>query len=108
MNDVRDGHRKDPRFIDKGAFVEELMKLGILGYDEQESLWDIGRRCAKKIGIPTGIGAWGYASWGANPAAATVFLGGLALGMATCSAVNLAHREQLRRLVRETKRGDVD
>lgn len=34
-------------------FVQELTRIGILSYKEQETLWTIAQRCAAAAGIPT-------------------------------------------------------
>lgn len=90
------------------AFRQELLRLGIIAYREQDTLWSIANRCAKTVGLPMGAGAavMGFNAGavtvpgvGAVPGALAAFLAGLATGTAACTAANLMYRDQLRQLL---------
>ena len=83
-------------------FRREMLQLGIISYNEQDTLWDIAKKCARTAGIPAagggmvlGMGA------GAVPGALVGMLAGLATGTAACTAANAKHRSALRTLLDE-------
>ena len=87
----------------------QLMQLGILAHHEQESLLALAKRCAKTSGLPLGgAGAVMAAKAGtvALPGIGTVsgatagFLAGLATGTASCVGLNLAARDELKKLAK--------
>ncbi len=82
-------------------FVKEMLDLGIVHYNEQETLWKLAKRCAGTLGL-VGAGTWGaYGASGGVPGAVSGALAGLFYGTATCTIASLAVREQLRELARE-------
>lgn len=91
-------------------FSREMLQMGIVSYKEQETLWDIGRKCARTIGVATagagfvygsGAGAVAVPGVGAVPGAIVGLLGGLVAGTAACTAVNVRHRNELRKFLDE-------
>lgn len=89
-------------------FRRELVKIGIISYREQESLWSIAKRCAVTTGLPMGgggmvmgakMGTVAVPGVGTMSGAAAGFLAGLLSGTAMCTAANVAYRDELRRLV---------
>ena len=81
------------------AFIEELSKIGILRFDEQENLWQLAKRCASTVGIPA-AGVGGSVTLGtlAIPAAVAGTLAGLAGGTMSCMMINVGMRDELRKL----------
>lgn len=83
------------------SFQREMISIGILSYKEQETLWDIGKRCSRTLGVVTaGTGAV-MGSAGFVPGALAGFLGGLVVGTATCTALNVTYRKQVRQFLDE-------
>lgn len=91
----------------KPKFLAVMMEMGIVSYREQESLWDISKRCAKTVGVTTGagtaiLGAGGGAVVipvvGSVPGYIAGFLAGMTTGTASCVALNYAYRDELRQL----------
>ena len=90
------------------GFRRELLKLGIISYREQDTLWSIGKKCAMTTGLPLGV-AIGIASAKGGtvviPGVGTIsaglagFLAGLTTGTLACTAANLSYRKQLRELL---------
>ena len=92
------------------AFRSELLKLGILAYHEQDTLWRIAKRCAKTTGLPMGgavavmglkAGTVTVPGVGTMSGAVAGFLAGMAAGTFACTAATVAHRDELRRLASE-------
>lgn len=87
------------------AFVRELLKIGIVSYDQQESLFQIAKRCARTTGIPM-AGAGGLIGMSAGtiivpgvgsiPGYLAGALAGLVSGTVSCSMLNAASRKQLK------------
>jgi hypothetical protein len=98
-------------------FISEIMKLGVISHSEQDTVWQIAKKCVKQIGIPAGAGGLvigakaGSVSIPLGPIAAPIvmsgamagFLAGLAGGTISCTIMNTALRPQLRKLIEETK-----
>ena len=91
-------------------FRREMLKMGIVSYREQDRLWDIGKKCAKIMGVPAagagmvmgmGAGAVTVLGIGAVPGAVFGLLAGMVTGTAACTAVNVRHRNALRTLLDE-------
>jgi hypothetical protein len=89
-------------------FRRELLVLGIIRYDEHETLWKIAKRCAGQAGVPmggglavaaAGAGAVVIPGVGAIPGYLAGFLAGLAGGSMACTAANLRYRNELRQLL---------
>jgi hypothetical protein len=89
-------------------FRQDLVKIGIISYRDQETLWSIAKRCARTSGVPMGAGlavatasagAVTIPGIGAVPGAVAGFLAGLASGTMMCTAANVAYRDELRKLV---------
>jgi hypothetical protein len=87
------------------SFRSDLLKLGIISYREQETLWQIALRCAKTAGVPAaGAGMLLMAEVttvaipgvGAVPGAVAGLLAGLVSGTVTCTMANASMRQQLR------------
>lgn len=89
-------------------FRRELIKLGFLSYNEQDTLWSIAKRCAKISGLPLGIAIGVASAKGGTvvvPGIGTVsaglagFLAGLTTGTAMCTAANLTYRNEMKGLL---------
>ena len=89
-------------------FRRELIKLGILSYQEQDRLFDIGMRCARTSGIALGGAGAVMGAGTANvvlpligtvPGAVAGFLAGLATGTMACTALHYGMKDQLRTLL---------
>jgi hypothetical protein len=89
-------------------FRRELIKLGFLSYNEQDSLWKIATRCAKISGLPLGIAIGVASAKGGTvvvPGVGTIsaglagFLAGLSTGTVMCTAANLTYRKEMRGLL---------
>ncbi len=88
--------------VDFRSFQKEIVKLGFYSYDEQQSIFDLAKRCARTSGLALGgAGAIGTAALG--PGAAVGFLAGMATGTAACTAGSLLYREQIKQLLEEGK-----
>ena len=88
-------------------FVQSLMTIGILSYKEQETLWQIAKRCAATTGLP--MAGAGFLL-GMN--AGTVFLpgigsisgsvagalAGLFSGTFSCTMLNRSMQQELKNL----------
>lgn len=92
--------------MDAQKFVKELMSIGILSYNEHERLWHIAKRCAV-TGVVMGAGTAKLGAGGgtvALPGIGTIsgatagFLAGLVTGTASCVAINVALRDELKQL----------
>ncbi len=92
------------------SFRRELLKLGVISYHEQDTLWSIAKKCAVTTGLPLGAAA-GLMSMKAGtvvvPGVGTIsaglagFLAGLTTGTAMCTAVNLSYRNEMRKLLQD-------
>ncbi|MGV7207200.1 hypothetical protein ACLB1G_05030 [Oxalobacteraceae bacterium A2-2] len=89
-------------------FRRAMLSQGIISYQEQETLWDIGKRCAGTIGMSTGagvglvtmnVGGVTIPGIGVVPGAIAGFLAGMVGGTAACTMANLSYRNELRRLL---------
>jgi len=87
----------------------QLMQLGILAHNEQETLLALAKRCAKTSGLPLGAAGAAMAAKAGTVAlpgigtvsgAAAGFLAGLSTGTATCVGLNLAARDELKKLAK--------
>ena len=90
-------------------FTQELIKIGIISYKEQETLFQIAKRCASTTGIPmAGAGALiglkagtvtvpGIGTMAGSVAGA---LAGLLGGTISCTMLNVGMRQQLQSLAR--------
>lgn len=90
--------------------ANKLKQYGILGHKEQETLYELARRCAKTTGVPM---AGGAAVMGANagavvlpvvgsvPGAVAAALGGLLVGTGSCVALNLAAKQKLKEIAND-------
>lgn len=88
-------------------FIKELIKIGILSYKEQETLYQIAKRCASTTGLAmAGAGAVLGAKAGTVtiPGVGTVAgsvagaLAGLLGGTMSCTMLNVSMRQELRKL----------
>jgi len=93
-------------FIDE-KFLTELRSMGIVSYREQETLFDIAKRCAATVGVPAaGGGAVAAAAIGGPisvgtltiPAALAGALAGLFGGTFSCVMLNESMKQELRDL----------
>lgn len=84
-------------------FIEELMKIGIVSYREQETLFKVAKRCASTTGIPmAGAGALIGLKTGsviipgvgtiAGPVAGSLV--GLFGGTISCTMLNMSLRQE--------------
>lgn len=87
--------------------MRQMMGIGIVRYDEQERVWEIARRCARDAGLPLagGLAVAGMKAGtvtipgvGTVSGAAAGALAGLVSGTLTCTALNIAVRDELRAL----------
>jgi hypothetical protein len=85
-----------------------MIKLGIISYSDQDSLYSIAKKCAATIGITVGgagavfgagMGTVTVPGVGAVPGGVAGFLAGLIAGTTTCTAANLKYRRELRSLL---------
>lgn len=102
------------------SFIKEMMKVGVLTYDEQDTLWRIAQRCAKTagmtVGIPTAIatanvGAVMIPGIGSVPGAVAGFLAGFAGGTTSCVIANVSLRPQIRLLLngmRDSEEAEIE
>ena len=91
-------------------FRKQMLGMGIVSYTQQDTLWDIGKRCARSGGIVTaggvaalgaGAGAVTVPGIGSVPGAVAGMLAGMVMGTGACMAVNVRHRNALRQLLDE-------
>jgi hypothetical protein len=89
-------------------FRRVMLGLGIVSYREQETAWDIAKRCALTTGAPMAgagflmglkAGTVTVPGVGTISGALAGFLAGLTTGTAICTAVNLSYRNELRKLL---------
>ena len=89
-------------------FRREMLRIGIISYREQDTLWDIAKKCSRTLGVPTAgvglvIGLQGGAVTvplvGAVPGALFGLLAGWGAGTFTCTALNYRHRRDLRQFL---------
>lgn len=78
----------------------QLLAIGIVSYDEQETIIDIARRCSR-FGAVTGAGWAVLGAPALAPGVMAGFLSGFLAGTATCTALNFAAREQLKQLAHD-------
>ncbi len=87
----------------------QMLQIGILSHNEQETMFQLAKRCAKTSGLPLGvaIGAAGTKAGtvalpgiGTISGAAAGFLAGLTTGTASCVALNLAAKDELKKLAK--------
>ena len=85
----------------------KLKQYGILGHKEQETLYELAKRCAKTTGVPAAGGAAVMGAQagavtlpvvGAVPGAVAAALGGLLVGTGSCVALNLAAKKKLKEI----------
>jgi hypothetical protein len=90
-------------------FIQELIKIGIISYKEQETLFQIAKRCAATTGMPmAGAGALIGLKAGsitvpgigtiAGPVAGA--LAGMISGTVSCTMLNAGMRKELQGLAR--------
>ena len=89
------------------AAQAKLKQYGILGSKEQETLYELAKRCAKTSGVPMAGGAavMGASAGsvtipvvGAVPGAVAAALGGLLVGTGSCVALNIAAKQKLKEI----------
>ncbi len=93
----------------KEKFRSDILKVGIISYDEQDQVWDIAKKCARKIGKPMAVG-WGMYGFSGGTVivpgvgSVTGLLGGMLAGYATgtlaCTAFTVTQRKELRELLK--------
>ncbi len=86
-----------------------MVSMGIVSTQEQETLWEMAKRCAKTIGGPSAVafaimgskaGSIVVPGIGTVSGAVVAALGGLMTGTMSCMMVNYAVQDELRRLAR--------
>ncbi|MFD2727194.1 hypothetical protein [Hyunsoonleella rubra] len=99
------------------SFVSEMAKLGVISYSEQDTIWQIAKKCAKKHGMA--VGAAG-ALMGMKAGSVTIplgpiggaitmsgavagFLAGLAGGTLACTVVMESQRKEIHKLIEATR-----
>ena len=89
-------------------FREQMLRLGVISYREQDTVWSIAGRCARLTGLPlagAGMVMGSKAGTVMVPGVGTIsvalagFLAGLATGTAMCTVANLTYRNELRKLL---------
>jgi|GEM_PF-2241780 len=89
-------------------FMKDMMKIGIISYDEQETLWQIARRCARTTGVTVAVpaalagaamGSVTVPGVGAVPGVVAGALAGFFSGTTQCVMTNSMFRAQLRLLI---------
>jgi hypothetical protein len=89
-------------------FSKELLKIGIMSYDEHETLWKIAKRCARTTGITVAIptamagaamGSISIPGVGAVPGVVAGALAGFVGGTTQCVTTNSLFKTQLRLLI---------
>lgn len=92
------------------SFIREMLRLGVLRYEERDTLWTITKHCAK-LGVPTagafalmGIeaGSVMVPGFGTISGAAAGALVGFAYGTGTCIGITYGLREELKGFASET------
>lgn len=90
-------------------FRRQMLALGIVRYDEHDTLWSVARHCAR-MGVPTaaagglalaGVGSVTVPVVGAVPGYLAGMLAGFAAGTSACMAVNMRYKNDLRRLLED-------
>jgi hypothetical protein len=88
-------------------WMRQMMSIGIVSYDEQERMWEIGHRCARDAGLPLAgglavagmqVGTVTIPGVGTVSGAVAGALAGLVSGTLTCTALNIGLRDELRAL----------
>ena len=88
----------------------EMLKMGIVSYDEQATLWDIAKKCSRTMGVTAAgggmvlgasVGMVTVPGVGSVPGAVVGLLAGFVTGTAACTAVNVRHRDALRSLLND-------
>jgi len=91
-------------------FTTELMKMGIVRYDEQDTLWKIAKHCASTAGVPLAgaglilglkAGTVAVPGVGTISGAAAGALAGLFVGTLGCTMANLSVRSELKKLAEQ-------
>jgi hypothetical protein len=91
-------------------FRRQMLAMGIVRYDEHETLWSAARHCARKMGVPmagglavvgAGAGSVTLPVLGAVPGYVAGMLAGFAIGTGSCMAVNLRYKNDLKRLLED-------
>lgn len=92
--------------------VNELLSMGIISANEQETALDIIERCAINVGIPTAItgaitvgatATFWLPGYGTLTGATAGALYGLANGTINCMSLNFLVRGELRDLIRKSQ-----
>ncbi len=90
-------------------FVMQLMQIGIVSYKEQETLFQIAKRCAGTTGMASagagaliGLKAGSVVVPGVGTVAGPIAgaLGGMIAGTLSCTMLNAGLKEQLKKLAR--------
>ena len=90
-------------------FIQEMLKIGILSYKEQETLFQIAKRCATTAGVPMagagalyGMGMGTVTIPGVGTIAGSVAgaLAGMLSGTISCTMLNVGVRKELQGLAR--------
>ncbi|MVM40662.1 hypothetical protein GO730_28255 [Spirosoma sp. HMF3257] len=88
-------------------FIREVMAAGVLSYREQQTLWQIAKRCAATTGITaaaplallgTQIGSIAIPGFGTITGPVMGALAGMIYGTVSCSMLNLSAQAELRKL----------
>lgn len=89
-------------------FRRKALTLGVVRYDQHQTLWQIAKHCGKTMGVPAagglavvgaGAGAVTVPGFGTVPGYLVGLLAGLALGTSSCMAVHLRYKARLQRLL---------
>ena len=85
-------------------FREEVLKLGVISLHDQDTLWNIAKKCARITGIPMGGGGVILVTMATGPVGISVvlagFLSGLVAGTAMCTMTSIGLKEELNDLLR--------
>lgn len=90
-------------------FRRQMLALGIVRYEQHDTLWTVARHCAR-VGVPmagglavlgAGVGSVTVPVLGAIPGYVAGMLAGFAAGTGACMAVNMRYKNDLKRLLED-------
>ena len=85
-------------------FREEVLKLGVISLHDQDTLWNIAKKCARTTGVPMGGAGVILVTVATGPVGISAvlvgFLSGLVGGVAMCTMTSIGLKEELKALLR--------
>ena len=88
-------------------FVQNVMRIGVLSYREQETLWQIAQRCATTTGVTAAaplamlgaqMGSVAIPGLGTVAGPVVGALAGLFYGTVSCTMLNMSAQNELKKL----------